>query len=184
MKLRTARVVCALLCAIFAPVAWPTQAQQAAAPLKVVQVTGMTGFKKNVKGSLTLNQGSLEFAGTKSKALVPIRSVQDVVTGNDSQRVFRGTLGTLTMLAPYGGGRFLSLFRSKLDTLTIQFLDADGALHGAIFTMPVGQADPLKKDLIAQGAHTTIPPDDTKATDGKPQDNQNNQKNQNNKEGQ
>ncbi len=31
-------------------------------------------------------------------------------------------MGTLSMFAPYGCGRFLSLFRSKLDTLTIQYL--------------------------------------------------------------
>ena len=168
MKLPFGRVVCALLCAIFAFVAFPLRAQQPPAPLQVVQVTGLTGVKHNTKGNLTLNQGSLEFAGAKSKTSVPISSLQDVVTGNDSQRVFRGTFGTLTMFAPYGGGRFLSLFRSKVDTITIQYFDSDGALHGAIFTVPVGKADPLKKDLIAQGAHTTIPPaDDSKPSDTK-----------------
>ena len=41
--------------------------------------------------------------------------------------------------------------------MTIQYRDADGGLHGAIFTMPVGKAELIKKELIAQGAHTTIP---------------------------
>jgi hypothetical protein len=61
----------------------------------------------------------------------------------------------MSMAAPYGGGRFLSLFRTKMDTLTIRYRDLDGGLHGAIFTMPVGTADFIKKELVAQGAHTS-----------------------------
>jgi hypothetical protein len=171
MKFRIAGVALVLLGALFAPFVFPGRAQQVPAPLQVVQITGLVGVKDHTKGKITLNQGSLEFVSGSSKASVPINSLQDVVTGNDSQRVFRGTLGTLTMFGPYGSGRFLSLFRSKLDTITIQYLDADGALHGAIFTLPVGKADPLKKDLMAQGAHTTIPPDDPKSPDSKPQEN-------------
>lgn len=48
------------------------------------------------------------------------------------------------------------MLRSKLDSLTIQYRDNDGGLHGAVFTMPVGTAEPFKQELIAQGAHTTI----------------------------
>ena len=59
--------------------------------------------------------------------------------------------------APYGGGRFLSLFRKKIDTLTIQYRDVDGGLHGAIFTMPVGNSELMKTALLAQGAHTAEP---------------------------
>jgi hypothetical protein len=58
----------------------------------------------------------------------------------------------------------LSLFRSKVDILTIQYRDADGALHGAIFTMPLGQADLLKKELVSQGAHTSVPIQESSAT--------------------
>ena len=77
--------------------------------------------------------------------------MRDVVTGDDSQRVVRGTLGTLSMFGPYGSGRFLSLFRSKLDTLTIQYRDSDQGLHGVIFTMPVGTAEGIKAKLVAAG---------------------------------
>lgn len=60
------------------------------------------------------------------------------------------------MAAPYGGGRFLALFRTKIDTLTVQYRDADGGLHGAIFTMPAGTAETIKQELVAQGAHTSV----------------------------
>jgi hypothetical protein len=86
--------------------------------------------------------------------------MEDVVTGADSQRVIHGTLGSTALLAaPYGSGRFLSLFRTKLETLTIKYRDSDGGLHGAIFMMPVGRVEEIKKELLAQGAHTSIPPE-------------------------
>jgi hypothetical protein len=132
-------------------------AQQQQTPTKAVQLTGLVGVKDSTEGSLTIENGNLRFTHSKSNSDLAPSSMQDVVTGNDSQRVIRGSLGTLSMFAPYESGRFLSLFRSKLDTLTIQYRDADGGLHGVIFTMPVGAADAIKKQLIALGAHTSIP---------------------------
>jgi hypothetical protein len=168
MVQRSMRTAIIFLASILGFTALPSFAQQPAAGTKVVQITGLIGVKANAKGTLTEEEGSLLFANSKVKVTVPIHFVEDVVSGNDSQRVFRGTLGTLTMLAPYGGGRFLSLFRAKLDTLTIQYRDKDGGLHGAIFTMPVGQADVVKKQLVSQGAHTSIPIEEASSSDAKP----------------
>jgi hypothetical protein len=157
MVQRTMRRSLIFLAGMLGATAFPSAAQQPDTGTKVMQVTGFAGVKANAKGSLTTENGNLQFDDSKAKVSVPIHSVEDVITGNDSQRVFRGTIGTLTMLAPYGGGRFLSLFRAKLDTLTIQYRDADGGLHGAIFAMAVGKAEPLKKELVAQGAHSSVP---------------------------
>jgi hypothetical protein len=160
MVQRAMRRALIFLAGISAAAAFPSAAQQPAVGTKAVQVTGLTGVKPNAKGNLTSANGNLEFEQPKAKVTVPIHSVEDVITGADSQRVFRGTFGTLTLLAPYGGGRFLSLFRGKLETLTIQYRDADGGLHGAIFTMALGKAEPFKKDLVAQGARTSVPVQD------------------------
>jgi len=144
------------------------QQQQPAAVTGVEQVIGLTGIKDHAKGTLSIENGSLQFTHSKDKATVAATSMQDIVTGNDSQRAIHGALGTLTMFGPYGSGRFLSLFRTKLDTLTIQYSDSAGAVHGAIFTVPVGKAEVLKKQLLDLGAHTTIPlVDDSKAPDAK-----------------
>jgi hypothetical protein len=145
----------AMVCAPLALRAQTTPAPPAAT--KVTQITGLSGVKNKTKGLLLVNGSNLNFTHEQLKVDVPVNSVEDVVTGNDSQRAIGGALGTLSMFAPYGGGRFLSLFRSKLDTLTIKYRDADGGLHGAIFTMPVGKAELLKKDLLAMGAHTSVP---------------------------
>src|SRR5437879_10681084 len=128
-------------------------AQRASGPVKVVQLTGLVGVKDNAKGTLSVENGQLHFVHGKASSDVSASSMQDVATAADSQRAIGGTVGLMSMAAPYGGGRVLSLFRTKIDTLTVRYRDVDGGLHGAIFTMPVGMADVIKKDLVAQGAH-------------------------------
>lgn len=157
MKFGMKRVLFAVLSLVLGPVILPTNAQQPAAPIKVNQITGLTGIKNKTKGSLTIENGSLRFAHGKTNVDLPAASMQDVVTGNDSQRLIHGALGMLMIAAPYESGRFMSLFRTKLDTLTIKYQDADGGLHGAIFTMGAGKAEALKKELVALGAHTSVP---------------------------
>jgi hypothetical protein len=132
------------------------------APVKVVVIKGLAGVKDNTKGTLIIGDGSMHFAHEATMSDIAAHSIEDVVTGDDSQRVIRGTAGTLSWFAPYGTGRFLALFRTKLDTVTIKYRDGDGGLHGAIFTMPVGQAEVIKKELLAQGARTTVTEADTK----------------------
>jgi hypothetical protein len=92
---------------------------------------------------------------------VSIASVQDVFTGQDFKQLIGGTVGELAKMGvPYGGGRVLSLFQEKIDVLTVEYRDANGGLHGAIFTLPKGQATPLKRQLVALGAHASIPPEE------------------------
>jgi len=129
--------------------------QQISKAVKAVQLTGLPGIKENAKGILSVENGNLHFVHGKAISDLSASLIQDVVTGSDSQKAVGKTVGVISTAAPYGGGRFLSLFRSKIDTLTVEYRDADGAFHGAIFTMPVGTAEEIKKELIAQGAHTS-----------------------------
>lgn len=140
--------------------ALPQPPQQEPASFKVVHVIGLEGIKHSAKGKVTVSKDALEFANGPTKSDVSIASIQDVLTGADSQRMIGGTLGTLTMFGPYGSGRFLSLFRTKLDSLTIMYHDPNGGLHGAIFTLPQGEAAVLKKQMVAEGAKTTISVED------------------------
>ena len=138
----------------------PCMAQQPQQPgtfPQTKQVLGLEGLKHNCMGALTVQKGTLEFTSGKKKADVPASSISDVVTDKDSQRAIGGVIGTISMFGPYGSGRFLSLFRTKIDTVTINYHDSSGALHGAVFSMPTGKAEEVKQDLLAEGAHTTIP---------------------------
>jgi hypothetical protein len=123
---------------------------------KAVLVIGLGHINPNTKGTLELKDGALHFTSGRGSFDLNADTIQDVVTGTDSQRMIRGTLGTISQLGPYGSGRALSLLREKIDTLTIEYRDSEGALHGAVFTMAVGKADLLKQDLMSQGARTTI----------------------------
>ncbi len=124
------------------------------ASVKAVHLIGLTDVKQNAKGTLKVENGNLQFVHGKTNAVITAASIQDVVTGDDTQRSVGGTVGVMSNAAPYGGGRFLSLFRKKIATLTIQYRDMGGALHGAIFTMPMGAANTIKTELLSGGAHT------------------------------
>ena len=134
-------------------------AQQSPTVLKAVQLTGLPGVKENARGELSVENGSLHFISAKTSSDVTASSIQEVVTGGDSQKAVGKTIGALSMAAPYGGGRVVSLFRKKIDRLTVEYRDADGGFHGVIFTMPLGTANGIKKELMAQGAHTTVAPE-------------------------
>lgn len=141
------------------------RAQQSPGQEKVVHLMGLTGVKDNAKGTLTVESGRLHFVHGKTSAEIGATSIEDVLTGIDSRKTVGKTVGLVSMAAPYGGGRFLSLFRTKIDTLTIQYREANRSLHGVIFTMPAGTAEGIKKQLVAQGARTTFPGENTNSKD-------------------
>jgi hypothetical protein len=132
-------------------------AQQSSKPAKnAIALTGLPGVKDNAKGRLTVEDGKLHFSYGKKSSDLAVADIEDVVTGEDTQAAVGKTVSTLSMVAPYGSGRFLALFRSKFDTLTLRYRDENGALHGVIFALPASDAEPIKKQLLAQGAHTTV----------------------------
>ena len=126
------------------------------APIKSTELVGLVGVKENTVGTVAVESGKLQFVHSQGTADISTAVMEDVVTSDDSQEVIRGTLGTLSMFGPYGSGRALSLAGSTLDSLTIEYRDTDGGLHGVVFTMPSGTAESVKQELIAHGAHTRI----------------------------
>ena len=173
MKMR--RIVTVLFAAAAALVgagflAPPSHAQEMASFPDVKQVLGLEGVKHNASGTLTVEKGNLEFIKGKKTTTVPASSITEVLTGKDSERALGGTVGTLTMFAPYGSGRFLSLFRNKIDVLSLTYTDADGAIHGVVFTLPEGTALGAKKALVLQGAKTTITPEAEADAQAKPKE--------------
>lgn len=143
----------------FAAFSAPVNAQDTAITnFKVKHVIGLQSIQHNATGEATVSKDALTFSSGPTKSDIPISGIQDVQTEVDSQRMIGGAIGTMTLVAPYGSGRFLSLFREKIDTLTIEYRDGNGGLHGAIFSMKKGLAAPLKAQLIAAGAKTSPVP--------------------------
>jgi hypothetical protein len=136
----------------------PKAATGGQAEIRVRHVMGLEGVKRNATGTLSFQSGGLNFQAKGVPHTVTIASIQDVSTSQDSHQVGGKVLTVAKMGVPYGGGRVLSLFsHEKFDSLTVQYRDNNGGLHGAIFTMPMGQASAAKQELIALGAHATTP---------------------------
>jgi hypothetical protein len=154
MILRRGTIVVAAAVVFVGPVNAASKAQLTSGPVKAHQLTGLSGVKQNANGILSVENGQLHFAFTRGSTDVRATSIGDVVTGVDSKVAVGNTIQIISMAAPYGAGNFLSLFRTKFDTLTVEYRDSNGGLHGAIFTMPLGAAGVIKRELVAQGAHT------------------------------
>jgi len=154
MKSRGSKILFAVALAFAGLVTGRASAQQNSQSVKAVQLMGLSGVKDNAKGTLKVEAEQLRFLHGKKSSDVSVASIEDIVTGADTQAAVGKTISTISIAAPYESGRFLALFRAKIDTVTVRYRDAEGALHGAIFTMPAGAAEAIKKDLLAHGAHT------------------------------
>jgi hypothetical protein len=138
-------------------------AQDNSRPVKAVQILGLPEVKENTKGTREVENTDLHFVHGKqsvdvSRYGIPVNrasSIESVSTGANSQAAVGETVSTLSLAAPYGSARALALFRTKINTLTIQYRDSAGTMHGDIFTLPTGTAETVKRELISQGAHTT-----------------------------
>jgi len=144
-----------ICCSLTAPAQNPTQRENPSAPFSV-RTTHLLGFdnaKNNSTGTLSVQNDSLQFQQNgKPGAQVRIGSVRDVFLGGESKQVggLPMTLGKTAV--PFGGGRVVSLFaHEKYDTLSLEYVDADGGIHGAIFQLTKGQGELVRNELIAPG---------------------------------
>jgi len=135
-----------------------TSPSASASGVRAMHVLGLEGVKRNLRGTLSVQPGGLDFMAGGAHGTVAVSSIEDVFTAQDSHQVGGKALTVAKIGVPYGGGRALSLFtHEKVDSLTVEYRDANGGLHGVLFTMPVGQAEALKKQLVDAGAHASIP---------------------------
>jgi hypothetical protein len=144
-----------LCCSLTAPAQNPSQPRNpgAAFSIRATHLLGFEGTKDNCNGTLSIQDDVLQFQpGSTTGAQVKIASVRDVFLGGESKQVggLPMTLGKAA--APYGGGRVVSLFaHKKYDTLTLEYVDSDGGVHGAIFQLNRGQGELVRDQLVARG---------------------------------
>ena len=164
VSIREAAPALALLAASFvvlcAPAAFSGQADKPQAKDVTTAentqcVVGCEGIKHGATGTLAVEANTVRFEHEKQKAEISIGSIQDIYLGNESRQNITGAGKVVTMAIPYGGGRLLSLFSHKVEVMTVEYIDANGGFHGAVFVLPAGHATYMKKVLVAQGAKTT-----------------------------
>jgi hypothetical protein len=140
----------------------------AAANVNVRHIVGLDTVKRNATGTLTVQGDVLDFKTGDAENKVAIASIDDIFIGTETTQSGGKTgtaVKTVAIAAPYGSGKALTLMmRTKVDILTISYHDPGGALHGAIFALPIGQAEQMRAQLIQAGAHAS--PSEEKASDG------------------
>lgn len=125
----------------------------------VRHLIGLEDIKRNASGQLTVQSGALDFKGKHIDGQIPVSTIDDIFIGAETTQG-HGTAGkvlkTASMAAPYGTGRMMTLvLRTKVDVLTVSYHTTTGALHGAIFTLPKGQAEIVRDELLKAGAHAS-----------------------------
>jgi hypothetical protein len=148
-----------LCCSLTTAAQKMTQPGDTIAPFstRATHLLGFANAKNNSTGTLSIQDDSLQFQQNgKPGTKVKIASLRDVFLGAESKQVggLPMTLGKTA--APFGGGRVVSLFaHKKYDTLTLEYADVDGGIHGAIFQLKKGQAEIVKNELMARGVAIT-----------------------------
>lgn len=130
--------------------------------MRATHLLGFEGVRDNVNGTLSIQGEALQFRRDRKPGVeIKIDSIQDVFVGEQSREI-GGVPMTLGKAAtPYGGGRVVSLFaHKKYDTLSVQYMDAGGGLHGAIFQLNKGQGEVFRNELVSHGVHVAgvLPP--------------------------
>lgn len=121
--------------------------------IRATHILGLENTKSNCDGTLSIQDDVLQFQhGREPGEQVRIASVRYVLLGEESKEVggLPMTLGKAA--APYGAGRVVSLFAHKnYDILTLEYVDSDGGLHGAIFQLRKGQGELARRELVDRG---------------------------------
>ena len=117
---------------------------------------------------MTVQDGALQFTTGKAENKIAISSIDDIFIGTETTQSGGKTgtaVKTAAIAAPYGSGKALTIMmRTKVDILTVAFHDPDGAVHGAIFALPIGHAGEMRSQLMQAGAHASL--SEEKASDG------------------
>ena len=153
--------LCALvLCSSLGALAQSTAPTLKANPpfsIRATHLLGLPNTKSNCKGTLSTQDNVLRFQQNgKPVAQVDIASVRDVFLGEESMQVGGVPMKIGKAAAPFGGGRVVSLFaHKKYDTLTLEYVDSNGGLHGAIFQLEKGQGELMRNELVARGVSSS-----------------------------
>ncbi len=125
--------------------------------IRATHVLGLPNTKNNCNGTLSIQGDALQFQQSgKPGAEVNIASVRALFLGEESKQVGGLPVKLGKAAAPYGGGRVVSLFaHKKYDTLTLEYVDSDGEVHGAIFEVTKGQGELVRNELVARGVSSS-----------------------------
>src|SRR5215471_3826070 len=114
--------------------------------IHVKHILGFEDVPRNASGELSIDDDNLQFQRHgRPAAQVSIASIQNISLCEEDKQVGGVPMMLGKTAVPFGGGRVVSLFsHKKYDSFTIEYLDATGWFHGAIFQLDKGQAQSFK----------------------------------------
>jgi len=103
---------------------------------------GLPGITPNTEGDLSSNGKNLYFTTEHSSIEIAKRRIIAISSGDERVET-GGTTGKIARMAiPYGGGLALgAVTHKKVALLTVEFLDASGEYHGAVFVLRTQDID-------------------------------------------
>ena len=121
--------------------------------VRVTHLLGLPNTKSSCNGTLSIQDNLLQFHQEgKAWTQVSMASVRNLFLSEESKQVGGLPMKIGKAAAPYGTGRVVSLFaHEKYDILTLEYVDGDGGVHGAIFQLRKGKGELLKDELLARG---------------------------------
>src|SRR3984957_1878808 len=155
-----------ICCGLAAPAQQITQQGNTSASFstRATHLLGFANARNNSTGTLSIQDDSLQFQQNgKPGAKGRIAWGRDVFLGAETKPGGGLPMAFGKTAAPFGGGRVVSLFaHKKYDTLTLEYVDSDEGIHGAIFQLTKGQAELVKNELIARGVTISSRQDQSK----------------------
>jgi len=126
--------------------------------IRATHLLGFPNTKSNCNGILSIKENTLQFQqGVKPSAELKIPSIQGIFLGGESKQVGGVPLKLGKAAAPFGSGRVISLFaHKKYDTLTVEYVDSDGGVHGAIFQLSKGEGELVRNELLTRGVSPDV----------------------------
>ena len=131
--------------------------QTSGSSLHLKNILGFQGISNNANGDVSIRDGYLRFQKSATlSAQIPISSIQGLTLGEQDNQVGGVPMMLVKTAAPYGGGRVIGLFsHKKYDTVTLEYVDPNGGLHGAILQLNKGKGQVLRSELETAGASLT-----------------------------
>ena len=128
-------------------------------PVTATHLVGLPSLKSGDKAKLSIQDGTFQIAGKVTTDSIKLSSIEDILTGTESTQA-GGKMGKAAKVgaaaAPYDSGAVLTLIlRTKVDLLTVLYRGETGGLHSVLLVVPKGQAEPMRSQMLAAGAHAS-----------------------------
>ena len=120
---------------------------------------GLPAVDRNSVGDLSLGSRGLRFTTERSSIDIPEVQIFAVSAG-DERVELGGAPGKIArVLLPYGSGLALgAVGHKKVGLLTVEYLDASGQYHGAVFVLKTQDVGPIMAALNPR-SFRAVPPD-------------------------